>query len=341
MITQVALQRLEDLNKRTTQSPFFLAVGLHKPHIPWVMPQRFLDMQVPVDTIDTAVHDNPPKGYCNASMYICDNIYSGLPWEPASKADQQDHRRKYRAAVSWTDHNIGLILDKLDALGYANNTMIVFHGDHGWHLGEQGGWCKQSNFDLVARVPLIVYVPWIKQSHGTRTSALVETVDLMPTTLDLMGLTHLVHDFDELEGTSFLPLLQQPTMDHSNWKNATFTQYPRCKSTKTGQMPWEYPSDSACTNVQSSQFDAMGFTIRVDRWRYTLWLKWDGANLKPIPSAEVGEELYDHQGDAGEDTDAFENENLAAQSEYAGIKAQLRVALVAGWKPARPVARQH
>ena len=72
------------------------------------------------------------------------------------------------------------MLDELQAQGLENDTAVVFHGDHGWHLGEQGGWCKQSNFDLVARVPMVVYVPWLPQSHGMRTSALVETVDLMP-----------------------------------------------------------------------------------------------------------------------------------------------------------------
>ena len=90
--------------------------------------------------------------------------------------------------------------------------------------GEQGGWCKQSNFDLVARVPLIVYVPWIPQSHGHQSSALVEIVDLMPTTIELFNIGNTLPDFAQLEGHSFLPLLLQPTLAPSLWKNATFTQ---------------------------------------------------------------------------------------------------------------------
>jgi len=103
------------------------------------------------------------------------------------KEQQQEARQLYRAAVSFTDYNVKRLMDELDTLGLADSTAIVFHGDHGWHLGEHGVWCKQSNFELVARVPLIVYVPWIPQSHGKKTAALVELVDLMPTTLDLMA----------------------------------------------------------------------------------------------------------------------------------------------------------
>ena len=79
----------EDGGRVTPQRPFFMGVGLHKPHIPWVMPQRFLDMQLALNDTDVAVRDVPPQNYCNASLYICDNVYTGLPWEPAAKTVQQ------------------------------------------------------------------------------------------------------------------------------------------------------------------------------------------------------------------------------------------------------------
>ena len=117
-----------------------------------------------------------------------------------------------------------------------------------------------------------MYVPWLPASHGQSTDALVEIVDLFPTAIDLLNITQRVHDASELEGTSFLPLLHKP--GETQWKNATFTQYPRCKG-KGGEEPWLYPSDNACTAVASSSFDAMGYSIRSNRFRYTIWLKWD------------------------------------------------------------------
>ena len=347
-ITATALDRIDqwsDAKAAATKAgkpyrPFFIAVGLHKPHTPWIMPQRFLDEQIAVAAIDVATRDVPPVNYCNVSLYICNNEYSGLPWEPASKAEQQDKRQKYRAAVTWTDYNVGKILAKLDARGLSASTAVVFHGDHGWHLGEQGGWCKQSNFDIVARVPLIVYVPWLPASHGARSAALVEIVDLFPTTLELFGIgdaAH-VHDFAQLEGTSFAPLLRAPGTAVSAWKNATISQYPRCAGS-TGAEPWEYPSDNACTAVAKTGFSVMGYTLRSDRWRYTIWLKWDGAALAVAGwegDSVVGEELYDHDGDDGLDTDAFDNENVAAANS--DVCARLKGALRAGWKAARPPA---
>ncbi len=358
MITDTAVARIEryarekqnhhEQTKSTVNNaaypPFFMAVGLHKPHIPWVMPQRFLDAQLPLNETDVAARDVPPENYCNASLYVCDNLYKGLPWEPGPKADQQDHRRKYRAATTWTDFNVGRLLTALDKHGLHDDTAVVFHGDHGWHLGEHGVWCKQSNFDLVARVPLIVYVPWLAASHGQSTSALVEIVDLFPTTLDLFNITARVPDAAQLEGFSFLPLLEQPATAASSWKNVTFTQYPRCAGTGkgpgVGRMPWEFPTNNPCTQVASGAFDVMGYTARSDRWRYTVWLKWDGKALKVKGWAGdnvVGEELYDHQGDDGMDTDDDETVNLGcAAAPHARVCAAHKASIVAGWKHALP-----
>jgi len=315
--------------------------------LPWVMPQRFLDMQVPQEKIDVAEYDTPPQGYCNVSFYRCPNAVEAkgvLPWEPAPKSQQQEARQKYRAAVSWTDYNVKRLLAELDELALTSSTAVVLHGDHGWHLGEHGLWCKQSNFELVARIPLLVHVPWLPQSHGKSTDALVELVDLMPTTLDMMGLKEMVHDFNELEGTSFFPLLENPSIAATAWKNATFTQYPRCNGTEsTGKagggslLPWEYPTNNPCTGVSSEGFEAMGLSIRTLQWRYTLWLRWDAEKLAPIwDGKNVGEELYDHDGDLGDDTDKFENINLATSQEHANIKDVLREQLKLGWKSAQP-----
>eukprot|EP00928_Gymnodinium_smaydae_P062037 TRINITY_DN45983_c0_g1_i1.p1 TRINITY_DN45983_c0_g1~~TRINITY_DN45983_c0_g1_i1.p1 ORF type:complete len:647 (-),score=62.03 TRINITY_DN45983_c0_g1_i1:136-1839(-) len=350
MITDKAIEYLRALPVVANSSaakPFFMAVGFHKPHQPWIMPQRFLDMQLPLEQTDVAAHNAPPQGFCNVSFYRCARAVEAhgvLPWEPAPKVQQQQARRLYRAAVSWIDYNVKRILDELHALGLADSTAIVFHGDHGWHLGEHGSWCKQSNFELVARVPLIVSVPWLPQSHGTKTGALVELVDLMPTTLNMMGIAGRASDFADLEGSSFLSLLETPEMPEQAWKNAAFTQFPRCNGTyslgKTAHgnlLPWKYPTNNPCQDVSSEDFQAMGLSIRTLQWRYTLWLRWDGATLSPLwKESPVGEELYDHRGDMGDNTDNFENVNLATAPEYTAVKHRLREQLKKGWKFARP-----
>jgi len=345
MITAIALERIARLATETKANgtaakPFFMAVGLHKPHIPWVMPQRFLDMQPPENTTDTAIHGVPPIGYTNVSLYQCTNVDKQTPYDPLPIETQQKNRRLYRAAMSWTDHNMGLILGALDHAGFSDTTVVTFIGDHGWHLGERGLWCKQSVFDLVARIPFMIHVPWMPASQGTRTLAFAEAVDLFPTLLALNNIEEKVWDLKQLEGSSLVPVLANPLLNATagGWKNATFSQYPRCKS-KRGIMPWVGATDNPCTAVANTDFDAMGYTIRVERWRYTIFVKWT-SNKTPDWTAVVGEELYDHLNDTGFDTDFAENDNVVAAPENAELKAELYTALRAGWKAALPKASQ-
>ena len=116
------------------------------------------------------------------------------------------------------------------------------------------------------------------------------------------------------------------------------SQYPRCTSKSNGDEPWDYPSDNACTSVASNNFSAMGYSIRSDRWRYTLWLAWDGEKLDKVSwDAIHGEELYDHQGDDGRDTDKFDNVNLGCSgAEYAPVCAAHKAAMEVGWRAAKP-----
>jgi iduronate 2-sulfatase len=236
-------------------------------------------------------------------------------------------------------------------------------------------WCKQTNYDLVARIPMLVKAPHLSQSRGVRSRALVEAVDLMPTLLELAGVvspadTARVWDFQQLEGVSLAPLLAagegSPSSaaaapsasfrDHAAgagspvtgpvvWKNATFSQYPRCTATAKGGglEPWEAPSDDACTGTSSAKFSAMGYSIRDDQYRYTLWVKWNGAKLAPVWDQIVGEDLFDHAADTGFDTDEAENANLASATvpgsdapAVLAAKARLKQALLAGWKHALP-----
>lgn len=240
----------------------------------------------------------------------------------------------YRGAVSWVDFVLGKIVDKLGELGLDKNTMIIFHGDHGWNLGDHGMWCKQSNYETTARVPLLMHVPWMSETFGVRTNAMVEMIDMFPTAMDIMNLTDSVKDRTDWDGSSFMKLLQQPNL--TAWKNETFSQYPRCGSPKNG-----FPVDITNPCTKTSKFAAMGYSIRTDEsssvgpWRYTLWFEWDAKRGVPLWDQVKSEELYDHLGDTSPDTDgSFEMTNWAGSAPKKEIQATLKARLLTKMKKA-------
>ena len=239
------------------------------------------------------------------------------------------YRRAYRAATGFTDHLVGKLLDALEAKNLTHNTTVLLMADHGWSLGEHGQWCKQSNTELVVRIPLVVRAPWLAKSLGRRVDHLVEAVDVFPTLLDLHGVT-IPETVGSLEGTSFAPMLRATTAPAPT-KNASFSQYPRCFAADNTTFD---PSNQ-CTKTDASAFGAMGYSIRTQEWRYTRWVRWDGHALRGLDNKLVGEELYAHAGDDGEDNNLFENANLAGDPQYADVVATLHKALLRGWRAAR------
>jgi arylsulfatase A-like enzyme len=207
-------------NPARSRKPFFAMLGLHRPHTPWLFPERFLDALPPLDETDlpSPPYDawprgSPPEAYsqCNFlpdedGRHVSPGRLDRLKRRTA-RSDEvvRSYRRAYRAAASWADHLVGRALQALVEAGLYDNTVVVVHSDHGFQLGEHGGWCKQTNFELVARVPLLVRVPWIP---GKRTRGLAELVDVYPTLLDLALVP--LRDPSErlaLEGSSLLPLM--------------------------------------------------------------------------------------------------------------------------------------
>ena len=156
------------------------------------------------------------------------------------------------------------------------------------------------------------------------------------TLLELAKIT--IEDAAELEGVSFVPLLSRPSLA---WKNATFTEYPRCCGPHGTHLPCSeanpFDDSNQCTQTNSSMFFAMGRSIRSRDWRYTRWMRWDGLLLEPVWESVVAEELYDHRGDTEPyDVDGWENANLAAEPSLAAVKVGLAQALKLGWRAARP-----
>ena len=226
---QIATAAIELLEKNRDK-PFFLAVGFHKPHDPFNAPKKYFD-QYPLDRLKL------PETPANASPALPLALGGWTNhFQKFTDQERREYLRAYLACTSFMDAQVGRVLDALDQLGLRNNTVIIFLGDHGFHLGERNWWNKSTLYELSARVPLMVAAPGHKAGVGSR--ALVELVDLYPSIIELCGLKppHTLH------GRSFAPLLQTPDQP---WKEAALTQVQR------GKMA--------------------GYSIRTERWRYTEW----------------------------------------------------------------------
>jgi len=259
-MTDAAVQTLREL--KDNGKPFFLAAGFLKPHLPFNAPRTYWDLYKRQD-IQLPVNDTAPDGAPELAMHNFGELrsYPDIPRE--GRLDDEKARELihgYYACVSYTDALIGRLLDTLDELGLADSTAIALWGDHGWHLREQGLWCKHSNFENATRSPLIVSVPGMAGA-GRTTDALSEFVDVYPTLAEAAGLPLP----DGLEGQSAMPLLDKPG---TPWKSAAFSQYPR------GQT--------------------MGYSMRTGRYRYTRWQSKQDADQR------VAAELYDHDTDPRE-----------------------------------------
>jgi uncharacterized sulfatase len=194
---QVARRLLRFFSGNRDQ-PFFIAAGFHKPHIPHTAPQKYFDRH------DPAKMPTPPEPPGH------EKDIPAIAWAPRSEKNLTlDQRRAiiqhYYAAVSFMDAQVGLLLDELDRLQLWESTVVAFIGDHGWHLGEHGGfYAKMSLMDESARAPFIVAAPGVRS--GTATQSLAEYLDVFPTLVDLAGLPRPAG----LQGVSLGPVLRDP-----------------------------------------------------------------------------------------------------------------------------------
>jgi len=193
--------------------PFFLACGFIKPHLPWAVPQKYVDMY-PLDEIKLPPHtkndfaDIPPAG---KKMKNSDHA-------KMKKLDRWKHAvRSYYATVSYVDMNLGRLLDAFEKSPHKDNTMIVFWGDHGWHLGEKETWRKFTLWEEATRAPLIWAVPGVTPA-GKICDRPVDFVSLYPTLCDLAG----IDAPDKLDGKSIRPLLANPDAD---WDGVAITTH--------------------------------------------------------------------------------------------------------------------
>lgn len=291
-VADAAIAALNELKDR----PFFLGVGFRKPHLPFSAPKRYWDLY-DRGTISAPANPHKPTGIPDYAWHTSVEVrgYADIPNEgPLPEAMVRRLRHGYYACVSFMDAQVGRVLAELDRLGLADNTAIVLWGDHGYHLGEKALWCKTTNYELDTRAPLIISIPGYAPGEC---DALVEFVDIYPTLADACGLPAP----DNLEGTSLLPLLDDPERP---WKQAAFSQFPR---------PWFYQGLPL----------VMGYTMRTRDYRYTEWLDF-------TTRATLAAELYDHTRDSAEIA------NVADDPLYADIVRKHHALLHAGWRAALP-----
>jgi iduronate 2-sulfatase len=215
-VTQMALEALHAFTQR--QEPFFLAVGYRKPHLPFVAPKTYFD-QYDASRLPMAVNPArpigaPPYGPIDGGEF---RAYENLPPypDPIDGDDARRLRQAYYACMTFVDAQVGRLLAELDRVGLADNTLVVFWSDHGYHLGEQAHWGKWSPYEWDTRAPVILRGPGVPPK--TEVHRLVEFVDIYPTVVGLAGLPNP----PGLEGLSFEPLLHEPTR---LWKTGVFTQ---------------------------------------------------------------------------------------------------------------------
>lgn len=195
--------------------PLFLAVGLHKPHMPWNVPQKYFDL-FPLDAIQLPPHqendlaDVPPAGVALAHrMGDHAKILASGRWKEAVQA--------YLATIAFCDAEVGRLLDALDRSAYRDNTIICFWSDHGWHLGEKEHWRKFALWEEATRAPFIWVVPGLTRANA-RCDRPVDFMCIYPTLMDLCGLPKPEH----LEGVSIRPLLADPS---AAWTSPALTTY--------------------------------------------------------------------------------------------------------------------
>ena len=220
--------------RSTGKKPFFMALGLHKPHDPFIAPKKYFDMY-PLVTCDPP---QLPEGWSppySHSLPGATRVFNQF-----TDQDRREFLRSYYACTSFMDAQVGKVLKALEEEGLMENTLIVFMGDHGYHLGEHEWWNKVTIYEKGQRAPLIIY-NGDETVAGLETNAMIEFIDLYPTLADLCGLKG---TSGHLEGESFTTVLENPMISFRDVVYAII---------RRGNM--------------------MGRTVKTKDWRY---IEWDG-----------------------------------------------------------------
>lgn len=297
--------------------PFFLALGLYKPHLNFVAPKKYWDLYDP-ENLPAGTYTPAPKNGASMGLHASFElrVRDGIPKiGPIDEKLSRTLFHAYLACASYVDAQVGLVLNTLKETGLDKNTIVVFWGDHGWHLGDMGVWGKATNYEISTRVPLIISMPDLKH-RGQSTKSIVELLDLFPTLCDLASLDTPKH----LEGKTLRPLLDEP---ETNWNHPALTQYPNPALREWAANPLSPEMRETFFGPLISEVEArikkqmdekwdrnlfenhlMGYSLRTNRYRLIEWRD----DRKPS-APPVFTELYDHANDPKE------TKNIAAQNK--------------------------
>jgi len=265
-VTTETIRRLTAAKQRREKDgiPFFIAMGLARPHLPFSVPKKYWDLYDPA-TLPQPENLQAPAGAPPVALKRGGEITAYEPVPEDGKVGEELRRQLihgYYAGVSYADAQVGKVMSALDELSLAGNTIVVLWGDHGFHLGDLGMWTKHTNYEQANRIPLLIVAPGVA-APGSVTRQLAESVDLFPTLAELAGLPA-PSGPQSIDGLSLVPVLRDPA---ARVRNHAYHAYPN---------------------------RLLGRAIRTERYRMVEWK--DLSN----PEGEVIYELYDYELDPHE-----------------------------------------
>jgi iduronate 2-sulfatase len=318
-----ALKAKEQIIKLAKQdNPFFLAVGFHKPHLPFVAPKKYWDLykreDMPLEKfqehskngVEIAYHKSGElRNYIDIPEFATlpgDDLRIGLKIEK-----QKELIHGYYAAISYMDAQVGILLNTLEEQGLLNNTIIVLWGDHGWHLGDHDLWEKHTTFEQANRSPLIIAAPGMKP--GTSKS-LSEHIDIFPTLCQLAG----VSTPSILAGKSLVPVMQDKKAEVKDFAMSQY--YRNLKAEEAKKLGYK-------------ERKLWGYSMRTDKYRYVMWMN-DFTSEQTFNADKIyAIELYDFE------KDPMETINVADDKNYKTTAEELRKKMIAFFKSQEKTAK--
>ncbi len=232
---------VDQLTRDFDSKPFFMAVGISKPHLPWFVPSRFYDQFPLEDIVLPKINEGDLEDIIDSKGKAAAKKHPWWNWIERENM-HKEAVQAYLASVAYVDYCLGALFEGINNSKYADNTIVVIWGDHGWHLGEKFKYGKATSWIESCRVPLLIKVPGVTENGLVKTKGLVNLIDLYPTLSDICGLPI----NPENEGKSFKDLIHNPKME------------------------WNFPTVITTNEGQSTVFDPQYQYIRSTRFNKTV-----------------------------------------------------------------------